>query len=97
MVQKTIENKSLGVKATIKPLTQRDLESFGGAIAPEETKSASQRRGANVRSAIRAAWFIELKPELTAETVGDQSPALIKFLGDWVEEVYREVTDIPPD
>lgn len=96
MDPKTIENKTLGVKATIKPLTQRDLESFGSAMSEEDTKSASQRRGANVRSAIRAAWFSELKPELTADIVGDQSPALIKLLGEWVEEVYREVTNIPP-
>ncbi len=94
----TIESKKLGIKATIKSLLQRDLEKFGAALADEGVlSSGSQRRGANVRAAIQAGWFTELKPELTPETVADQLPVVIKVLGDWIDLVYREVTTIPPD
>ncbi|MHB0922608.1 MAG: hypothetical protein ACYC3H_01410 [Bellilinea sp.] len=94
-----IEHKKLGVKAVLKPLTQRDLEKFGEALAAEPTPaaSASFRRGANVRAAIKAGWFEELTPAMTVDEVGDQPPSVIKLLGDWIDQVYGEVTNIPPD
>lgn len=92
-----IEHKKLGVKATVKRLTQRDLEKFGESLALETPASASQRRGANVRAAINAGWFEGLTPAMTADEVGDQPPTVIKLLGDWIDQVYGEVTTIPPD
>lgn len=94
----TIESKKLGVKATIKSLLQRDLEKFGAALAEEGVlSSGSQRRGANVRAAIQAGWFTEIEPSLSVEQVADQLPAVIVFLGTWIDLVYREVTTVPPD
>ena len=97
MDSKTIEHKKLGVKATIRPLKQRDLESFGAALAQLPSESSSQRRGANVRAAITAGWFSEIQPAITADQVADQEPAVIKLLGDWIDQVYGEVTIIPPE
>jgi hypothetical protein len=96
-VERTIEHKKLGLRATIKPLRQRDLESFGAAFAPESITTASQRRGANLRAAIRAGWFTDLQPAMTADEVGDQPPAVVRYLGEFVEAVYGEVTTVPPD
>ena len=93
----TIEHKTLGIKATIKELTQRDLESFGNAASKYSFKSTSQMRGSNVKSAIEAGWFSELIPALTVEQVGECSPAVIRLLGDWVGLIYTEVTTIPPN
>lgn len=98
MVKKTIENKKLGVKAMIKAdLRQRDLEAFGASRSEETAISMSQNRGANVRAAIRAGWFTELKPEMSAEQVGDQTPAVICLLGDWIDDIYAELVTIPPE
>ncbi len=98
MVNRTIENKKLGVKATIKEnLRQRDLEAFGESRAAETGVSASQSRGANVRAAINAAWFTELTPAMTAEQVGDQIPAVVRLLGDWIDKIYVELIEIPPE
>ncbi len=94
---KTIEHKKLGVKAVIKVLTQRDLEAFGAAYSEEKTNSASQMRGANTRAAIKAGWFAELEPAIKAEEVGDQPPAVVWILGDFVDQAYREATAIPPE
>ncbi|HWR66069.1 MAG TPA: hypothetical protein VN364_08115 [Bellilinea sp.] len=97
MDPKTIEHKKLGVKATIKPLKQRDLESFGAVLAQLPSASTSQRRGANVRAAITAEWFSEIQPAMTVDQVADQEPVVIKLLGDWIDQVYGEVTIIPPE
>lgn len=97
MDEVTFEHKKLGIKATIKSLKQRDLEAFGAAISKEPKGSKSQDAGANVRAAIQAGWFTELTPVMTVEQVGDQSPAVIRFLGAYVDAVYQEVTTIPPE
>lgn len=96
-MEMTIEHKGLGVRATIKPLTQRDLENFSAAVVSEETRTATQRRGANLRAAIKAGWFSELDPAMTAEQVADQRPAVVRLLGEWIEAIYVEVTTIPPE
>lgn len=93
----SIQHKKLGVKATVRSLCQRDLEAFGAAITKEDLGSASQRMGANVRAALQAGWFIELEPALTADQVVSQPPAVIRLLGGFVETIYREVTEIPPE
>ena len=93
-----VEHKTLHVKANIKDnLTQRDLEAFGAVMASESGRSASEHRGSNVRAAIIAGWFTELEPAMTADQVYDQHPAVIKLLGDWIDKVYGEVTEIPPE
>ena len=97
MEPKTIEHKKLGVKATVKSLKQRDLESFGAVLSQLPSESASQRRGANVRAAIIAGWFSEIQPAITADLVADQEPTVIKLLGDFIDQVYGEVTIIPPE
>lgn len=97
-MERGIEHKKMRIKAVVKRLTQRDLERFGEAISSEPpATSASQRRGANVRAAIKAEWFETLEPAMTVDQVGDQEPAVVKFLGDWIDMVYAEVTNIPPD
>ncbi len=93
----TIDHKKLGVHAEIKDLRQRDLEAFGAVIAREDLGSASQCNGANVRAAIQAGWFKDLTPAISVDQVADQSPAVIRLLGSFVEAVYREVTQIPPE
>lgn len=98
MEPRTITNKTLGVKATlVEPVTQGHLERFGAHMAEEQTGSASQRRGANVRSALSAGWFVALSPEMTPTQVSDQDPRVVRLLGDWIDRVYAEVTTIPPE
>ena len=91
-----LEHVGLGVRARIKDLTQGDLEAFGAALVGEATDSASQRRGAYLRAALVAGWFVELVPALEAEQVIGQSPARVRLLGDWVDQIYGEVTNVPP-
>ena len=93
----TIEHKKLGVKATIKSLKQRDLAAFGAAAAKYSYASMSQARGANVKAAIEAKWFLVLEPELLIDDVDNCEPSLIRFIGDWIGLVYKEVTTIPPN
>lgn len=98
MKQNKVDHKTLHVKAEIKDnLTQRDLEAFGAVLASEGTVSLSQKRGANVRAAIQAGWFKELQPAMTVEQVAEQSPVVIRLLADWIDEIYDEVTTIPPE
>lgn len=95
---KNIQHKTLEVHAKLKDLRQRDLEIFGAALAEEGVLlSASQRRGANVRAALKAGWFEVLQPEMTVESVADQHPAVIKLLGEAIDTIYGEVTAIPPE
>jgi len=97
MSELTIQHKGLGIRAVMKELTQRDLENFGAALALEKMESASQRRGANLRAAIRAGWFTELEPAIAVDQVADLLPVVVKFLGEWIDLVYAEVTKIPPE
>ena len=50
-----------------------------------------------MRAAITAGWFSEIQPAITVDQVADQEPAVIKLLGDWIDQVYGEVTIIPPE
>jgi len=96
-MEKTIKHKTLEVHAVIKDLRQRDLEAFGSAFMRERPTSASERRGANVRAAIQAGWFEKLDPPMTVEIVADQDPRIIRLLGDAIDDIYEEVTAIPPE
>lgn len=96
-MEATIEHKGLGVRATVKALKQRDVEVFSQVLISEEVRTASQRRGANLRAAIQAGWFTELTPAMTVESVADQAPAVVRLLGEWIEAVYAEVTTVPPE
>jgi hypothetical protein len=98
MEPRKLTHRSMGVAAELKePLTQGDLEAFGDALMREKLISASQRRGAYLRAAISAGWFKTLAPEMKAEEVAAQPPAVVRLLGDWLDQVHDEVTAIPPE
>lgn len=96
-MDKSIQHKTLEVRAKVKELKQRDLEAFGSYWMQERPTSASERRGANVRAAIQAGWFEELEPAMTVEDTYNQDPRIIRLLGDAIDQIYEEVTAVPPE
>lgn len=82
-----------------KDITQRQLEAFDDAVAelsPDgrlfNVKGIGKARGVLVRSAARAGWFDK---DLTDNEIGDMTAGAIARLGQQVDDLYAELTNLP--
>jgi len=91
-----IKHESLGVDIKVKDdLRQKHIEALMDAFDGENTQGIVRYHGAIVRSAIIAGWIES--PAMKAEDVGDMYPAVIRFVGEALDKIYSEITEIPPN
>lgn len=92
----TFEHKKTGWKFTVVKINQGMLERwfkkyrhYAGTDA-----SATEQLGATVKAAVDAKW---LEEKITVKEVEEMNPGRVRWMAEKINEVYEEITAIPPE
>jgi len=79
-------------------LKQRDVERYMAAFrASKLGDSLPEYYGKTLRAALTAGWVKAIEPQMSVDDVAAQKPAVVRWFAQHVNDLYVEVTTIPPE
>jgi len=90
-----LENVTLGIKLVTCEPNQDMFDKYLDRLQGKQSMPVGKYYGEMVRAAIEVGWLIE--PKWTPDQVGKQKPMVVKWMGQVLDNLYKQETTVPPE